>query len=175
MRVDEIQRHELNDYNLGGLSPPSEVVKKLKELNKDLELVWNDDDHRWEIYLVKGDAFSWQNSAPVLGSTITPGIADWLKKFDTSKAGALDTEDREKRYLEGLKIMLDSDAERKRKQQIESAYERRDVIHYLDRHFDNTRPGWIVKPEGPIIGKFNGKNVRLYKDPFRQTLFKGRF
>jgi len=160
--VDEIKKYDLRKFGLGALKPPEDVFKALCELNRDLELVWNEDDNRWEIYLVKGDTLYWQNSAPVLGSNITTGIKTWLQKFDTSKAGRLDNKDREKRFAEDLRLMLSNNVKKNQAKHKEFSYERKDIIHYLSRHFDNMKPGWISVP-GPAVGNFRGKTVRLYK------------
>ncbi len=176
MIVDLIKRCDLLDYNLGGLEPPADAARSLKELNKNLELVWNGDDHRWEIYLVRGDTLHWQNSSPVLGSTITPGIKTWLQKFDSTHAGKLDEDDRKKRYGESLRLML---ANRKRMEDArheEMAYERRDVIHGLARRFDNIKPGFIAVPEACVGITNEGKKVYAYKKNHvgKQTIFKGQ-
>jgi len=171
--LDLLKRHELSKYNMGGIEPPEDTAKSLKELNKNLELVWNKDDNRWEIYLVRGDTLHWQNSSPVLGSTITPGIKTWLQKFDTTRAGRLDHDDRIKRFGEHVRLILSNRQRRTANREIEQAYERRDVINYLNRHFDNPRPGWVAVPK--FVGVFQGKKIYAYKKGHigKQTIFKG--
>lgn len=161
MIIDEVKRCDLHKHGLGGHDPPSNVVAKLKELNKDLELVWNGDDTRWEIYQARGDTLYWQNSAPVLGLAITPGITDWLKKFDTSRGGRFDQQDREKQFLESLYEGLDKQAERKRKQQEDMEYGLKDVCKFAERALFGTKQ--VVMP-GPVVGQTGkGKSIRMYK------------
>lgn len=162
MIVDEIKRHELSKYNLGGVSPPRDATRALQELNKNLELVWNADDNRWEIYLARGDTLIWQNSAPVSGSLITAGIKTWLQKFDTTKGGQFDQQDLEKRYGESLRLMLSKRAKKEEAHHKELAYQRKDVCDYLGNFFDSHKSPFISVP-GPIIGTHNGKPVRLYR------------
>jgi ribosomal protein S20 len=162
MIVDKIERHEFKNYGLGGHDPPGETVSALREVNKNLELIWNQDDSRWEIYLSRGDTLYWQNSAPVTGLTITPGLKTWLQKFDSSKGGKLDQEDREKRYLESLYAGFDKLAKRRLVEKEETKREVSSVCKSAMGYMDNAKGNRIVVP-GPVVGMMNGKPLRLIK------------
>ncbi len=162
MIASKLSRREFPDYNLGGKEPPSEVVTKLASLRVPCEAVWNEDDNQWEVYrLLRKDTLTWQMSAPNKGPLITPGIATWIQKYDTSEHGKFDDEERVAEYTKyGFQASLDRMAEYKAKGLIEAKREVAEVSKYLARMVFGTRA--VVVP-GPPIGTHKGKPVRMYK------------
>lgn len=87
------------------LVPPQDVVDALQHHNDRLELIWNPDAGRWEIYQLKSrgvtraeDVLCWQMSAPTKGSGITTSIVPWLKQYDTTNGGMKSKEELEKEW-----------------------------------------------------------------------------
>lgn len=166
MIVDSLERRELSTYNLGGINPSKEVVEKLKEVDKRLEAIFDKDSGRWEIYLCKirgpttdEDKLYWQNSAPTCGGLITPAIATWLRKFDTSKGSRYDDEDRQKHFLEDLKIGFEKLEKLKQKNLEEQYYIQNDLTNYITRMAFGTKQVHVPIAVG-VTDK--GKTVRAY-------------
>jgi len=89
----EAERRIIEPVNIK-FKPPLEVIEALHRHDSALELVWNEDDNRWEFYRLKEkgpsreqDILHWQMSAPFDGSDIQPSIINWLRKYDTSEYG----------------------------------------------------------------------------------------
>jgi len=112
-----------------GVKLPDDVRRTLDEWNRThnvkLDILWDSESYTWQIYKIKSkgaipkeDVLCWQMSAPVKSTTITPGILDWLKKYDTSNNGYLDQDELRKNWLnawkkgkEKLKIKQEKEAE----------------------------------------------------------------
>ena len=87
-----------------GVKLPDDVRRAVNEWNRthsiQLDILWDAESAHWQIYRIKlkgvtsgDDTLHWQMQAPSEGTTITPGILDWLKKYDTSNNGYLDKEE----------------------------------------------------------------------------------
>ena len=116
-------------------NPPDEVIKELKRLSSDLELFWNEHDNQWEFYLLKqkgitsdNDILCWQMSAPTKGTSITVGIVDWLRKYDTANGGLLSKEELKKNWLEQWAEGRENRKKEMKKQLDEVAYVRQNLI-----------------------------------------------
>ena len=94
---------------------PHDVRTALDEFNKTahlpLDLVYNLDLNQWEIYGIKAkgvtaddDLLHWQMSAPTVGTAVTPGIIDWVRKYDTTNGGLLDEDELKTKWLSEFKI-----------------------------------------------------------------------
>ncbi len=159
-------RGDLHKYQLGSIKPPSNV-----KLPKGVELVWNDNIEKWQIYLVKKkvskslDELTWQIDVPFKGSDISPGIKYWLQKYDTTEGGKLDQQQLEKNWVETFKRVVIRDEERKEKQIEDRMYEVGHVCRFLERLAFGA-PQCVV-PAGPVVGinRRTGKTVRAYKKP----------
>lgn len=156
-------RGELYKYNLGRIKPP-----KL-DLPKNIELVWNEDIERWQVYKVqKGttlslDELTWQIDVPFKGSDISSGIKYWLQKYDTTEGGAKDLERREKDWLETFKEIRRTEHTRRENQIQEQMYEVGHRCRFLERLAFGA-PQCVV-PAGPVVGinRETGKPVRAYQ------------
>ena len=145
--------------------PSNLVLLKMYNFDKRLELIWNEDDNRWEFYRVKGygvtpdhDVLHWQISAPSLGVDITPGIIDWLKKYNSSICGTLDQEDIRKRWLENFQVSRVKLEHRKRAEMQEVA----DIAGDIAKRFYDRRVSQIAVPTTVGVNKNNGKPIRAY-------------
>lgn len=94
--------------------PPENVQIAFDEFNSqnpfEIIVLFDIDSDTWQFYNVKShgatkgdDMIHWQISAPTKGRYITPGIIDWLKKYDTSQRGFLDKDDLKKKWLNHFK------------------------------------------------------------------------
>jgi len=104
---------------------PDSVRKALDEHNKyhpvKLDILFDSDEtFSWQIYQIstKGvmsddDFLEWQMSAPKRGTEITPGILQWLKKYDTSNGGLLDRNELKKNWLKEWKSAKEKHAKEK--------------------------------------------------------------
>ena len=120
---------------------PSDVQKSLDEWNRTrpVKLALYFDEHStfsWQVYQVKktgavakDDTLHWQMTVPIKGTSITSGIFDWIKKYDTSQGGYLDRDDLKKQWLKHWKI-----GEEKQKKVKDS---RQDCIY--------NETGWLIK------------------------------
>lgn len=111
------------------LQPPKEVVDELKRLDKDLELIWNEDDGQWEFYRVTAraarrddDTLAWQISAPFKGSIITPGIVNWLRSKDSTEGGKLSKKELEDKFVKFVRTACYDEKQRKIKMAEEYRY-----------------------------------------------------
>lgn len=162
MIVSEVLRGVIRLHNLGKHTCP---VK----LEKGYELIWNEDDIRWEVYWIKKkgatpsqDLLVWQMSAPVKGLPITPGIKTWLQKFDTSKSGTLDLGQREKAWITMFKEIQRKDKVKRQKQLNETYYELGHICKWLGRYVEGQKQ--CVVPVATVgYDKRTGKYLRLYK------------
>lgn len=148
-----------------GIYPPKEVIEVLKRLNSSLELMWNDDDGQWEIYRIKQkgiipaqDLLHWQMSAPTKGTFITVGIVDWLRKYDTTKGGALSEEDLQNRWVKQFKEIQYNERIKHEKQDQELYYSWQEMINKI--------AGARKQISVPITVGFNkrtGKHIRAFE------------
>jgi len=175
MIVDSLKRYDSSLYGLGGKEPPKNVTDALHRIDKRLEAIWNSDDKRWELYIVSqpgvspgDDQLEWQNSAPTLGTNITPAIAVWLKKFDKSNGGFMDKDDMTREFKLGLFEGFDNQKKIKQKRADEWSYRMRDVVNFAQRAAFGTKQ--VVMP-GPVVGEIGGKKIRMYpKNPYRSII-----
>lgn len=91
----EASRHELQSFKT---FTDEVVLKALKDFDKDLELLWDDDNHSWQFYRVKThgvipsqDVLCWQVTPP--SNDINKSIVKWLQKYDTTNGGYKDQDD----------------------------------------------------------------------------------
>lgn len=161
MIVGEVERHELREHGLGGINPPKDVALALAEIRKELELIWNSDDNQWEIYRQYKGKLVWQNSAPVKGSEITPGIKTWLQKYDTSQGGVLGEEERRREFSFILKDVFAKEKRRRRERQEDVNYEVSSMSKWLMRFASGHRQ--VVVPAGIVGVTKEGKAIRAYK------------
>jgi hypothetical protein len=162
-----VRRALLSDFNLGAIPCPTAVSQLLR---KGFELVYNEDDLRWELYKIKhhggtlgDDILVHQMSCPVTGSTITPGISRWLEKFDSSAGGAKDDEQRQKDWQSTFNQCMENDKTRRKKLEDEIDYATEDAARYLSKVLDGQRQ--CVVPAGPPVGRNpkTGALIRPYK------------
>ncbi len=160
-----VRRALLGDWNLGSIPCPENI-----KLRKDYELIYNEDDLRWELYKVthKGaadsdDRLQWQMSCPVTGSTITPGISRWLEQFDSSEGGKKDDNQRQKDWLETFNFVMDVDKKRRQKLDDDLRYATKGASNYLMKVLEGHKQ--CVVPAGPPVGRNpkTGALVRPYK------------
>jgi len=148
------------------LHPPQDVVDALQKHNSSLELIWNPDATRWEVYQVKTrgairseDVLCWQMSAPTKGSGITVGIVQWLRKFDTTNGGMKSKEELEKDWLQFCrKLFREIEPDRVQKR-INNAIEcSREFIHDL-----STEKTGISVPTKVAYDTKTGKSIYAIK------------
>jgi len=160
------KRGELANYNLGGLTPP------LVELpRKNLELVWDRDDDRWQIYMVTPgttpsmDTMTWQISVPYKGSLVSKNIQFWLQKYDTTEGGKKDDDQRKQDWLDTFKWVREREHIKREKAFDDVCYESGHRAKFLERLAFGA-PQCVV-PAGPVVGinKKTGKPVRAYEKP----------
>jgi len=175
----EAYRHILTDESCVYL--PDDVRKALEVWNKihsiKLDILWDADSGHWQIYTIKQpgvtknmDLMHWQMEAPNAGTAITPGIIDWLRKFDTSNGGYLDQDEMRKNWLN---LWAKGKDKLKKKQQDEAddrAYGHKDMVHSF------TYDGGVPKPKVQIVvptcvGMNKGKKV--YAVPPKRRLIDG--
>jgi len=165
--VSLIKRRLLVEYNLGKYNPPSNI-----DLPKSVELIWNEDDTRWEVYKIQtsgavasDDLLCWQISAPSLGLEVTPGIKDWLQKYDTSKGGAVSTKRRQTDWLrmfQASQYRLDQRREAEHKELIYELSHRAKFLSQLISRGGKARNSVVVP--AMVVGRTaKGVPIRAYK------------
>lgn len=163
MIVSDIKRGELAKYNLGGLDPPDIELPR-----KDLELIWDADENKWQVYLVKKgtvpseDHLTWQMSVPYKGSHISKSFRFWLQRYDMSEGGKKDDEQIKKDWIETYKWVQRNHDIRKEKVIQEQLYEIGHRCRFLERLAFGAKQ--CVVPAGPVVGvnTKTGKPVRAY-------------
>lgn len=155
--------------------PPEDVVIKLKEFDSALELIWNEDDNRWEFYRVKKvgivpeeDLLHWQISAPESGTCITPGILDWLRKYDQTNGGFLSIDDLKDEWRKNYKRYIVIPEERRKKQM-------EPIMHEWDKVFHRYAVERVQIAVPKIIGmhKKTGKKILAVKKNKRKEKIIG--
>ena len=162
MIVDELDIDSvLGDYHLGGRDPPVEVSEKLLQMRVPIKAIWNSDSCKWELYRIDGNKLLWQKTAPK--GDLTTSIISWLQKFDSSKHGTRDDDERVKDFKFWFNhIRLNKDKEEKQAKKNEALYACRDINQYSKRLMGGNRQ--CVVPAGPVVGMLrSGKLVRDYK------------
>ena len=154
------------ENGLGGEAPPSDV--SLPTI-VPIELVWNKDQNQWEIYKLeeKGgipadDLLRWQMSVPFKGKMITPGIKDWIEKYDASEGGNKSVEQRQKDWIEMFKGVQERYDKMKNKIHEEVCYEVSHMSRWLGRYMDKGGKGYrqITVPHDNVVG-MNQKTGKL--------------
>jgi hypothetical protein len=155
----EAKRHIVKtNYTL-----PDDVQKRLQEWNREnfveLDLLFDEGTNKWQFYKVKAhgaipddDLLCWQMSVPVEGTGITPGVFDWLKKYDSSNGGLLDEDELKKQWLKNWKQAKDVQREQQEKKRDTLATAWEDVIKKL-----TTLRTQISVPR--TVGMKNGKPI----------------
>jgi len=134
----EALRHILTDES--GTHLPDDVRKALDNWNKihsiKLDILWDADSGHWQIYTIKRagvtasmDLLHWQMQAPNAGTAITPGILDWLRKFDTSQGGYLDQDEMKKNWLSLWRDGREKLKKREQNKADDRAYGYKDLIY----------------------------------------------
>lgn len=147
---------------------PDDVQRALKEWNRThsikLDILWDAETSCWQIYIIKlkgaipkEDTLHWQMSAPSEGTAITPGILDWLKKYDTSNNGYLEQDEIKKRWLETWKKGVEKLNLKKQKEAEDREYGYKDLI------FRGIGTARTQVPVGITVGfnKRTGKKIML--------------
>ena len=172
MIIDEVVRRDMPKHGLGlHRTPPASAVKSLEELDKKLEFVWNSDEAQWEIYRLttpginaSEDILNWQNTAPP--GEPTAAIKIWLQKFDTTKGGTRDSEDRERDYIKSIHQSLANQDLKKEKDKQEQYYELGHVCKYLGGMAMASKSPNIVVPEAVGVTQ-TGVPIRLIPPPVK--------
>lgn len=159
IKTESIRRILSTDYKL-----PDAVRRALDEHNKgspiQLDLLFDEMDNAWQFYLIKQkgvipdeDVLCWQMSCPNKGTGITPGVLNWLKKYDTSKGGLLCQDELRSNWVSEFKIANAMARKRKDNALAEIYYVRRQMMS----DFATQKTG-IAVPR--TVGICNGKLVK---------------
>ena len=112
MVVSKVRRGRLAEWGLGKHKPP-------EGLPKNVELIWNQDALRWEVYLLthKGaiscdDQLTWQMSTPFKRVVTLSEVKNFLQKHDTSEGGSVSLEERKRRWVQMFKDSNDREERR---------------------------------------------------------------
>lgn len=167
MIASHVKRGMMAKWGLGKHQPPTGLG-----LPKDIELVWNQDAARWEIYKLahKGavpddDILDWQMSAPQKGLPVTPGISTWLAKYDTTEGGNLSLKDRQDRWIQHFKDSNDREDKMRDDIRANASLEIGRMSKYLSHYetsFDGGKKHRIVAPITVGYNKKTGKAIRAY-------------
>lgn len=140
------------------IHPPSDVVKALKVLDSKLELHYDVDVDQWQFYRDKygNDELYWQMSAPHKGTSITVGLVDWIKKYDTSQRQSFDIDQMQKNFRKQVTSMCTKN--KKVHDSRVSEIER--IKKDIDHHFISRKTG-ISVPITIGVDKKTGKPIRM--------------
>lgn len=158
MIITTLKRREFPNFWLGGKEPPKVALDALKELDKQLELVWNKSENQWEIYRLKSpglspgeDTLYHQMSAPTKGTIIGAGIKTWLQKYDTSGGGLKDKDELVKQWFGEVKERNYRREQKAQKRRNEYYYNQNTILQFLIR--DPVSYPRILKPKRPKDAK----------------------
>lgn len=153
--------------------PPENVLKELKRSDSALELIYNTDKNRWEIYRVKckgvvpdEDILHWQMSSPETGTGIGVWIVNWLKQYDTSLNGLLSPDELRDSWLKQVRELEYKEFMQKEKQFENSCDSFKPLIDSLatdKKVFGPTRPKKFRLPVAVATHKKTHKRVYAFK------------
>ena len=159
---------------------PYDVRKALTEWNRThrvkLDLLFDELSNQWQFYRIKytgatvnEDTLHWQMSVPNRGTMITPGIIDWLRKYDQSNNGYLTEGELKKNWVIQWK-------ELKRKQQKDKDNELDSMAHGFKPIIDkvSTLREQIVVPITVGFNPKTGKKIMAVKKKPKGGILIGR-
>jgi len=162
MVIPKIRRALLAEWDLEETNPGI-------ELRSGYELLYNTTELRYELYKVTArgavksdDSLTWQISCPYTGKSITPGMANWLQKYDTSCGGKYDDDDRKKQWRRTFKETMERHAKKKELDKLEMKYSLRGASERVKKYLENSRQ--VVVPAGAPVGEtVQGKKIRPWR------------
>lgn len=159
MIVSKVRRGRLAKWGLGKHKPP-------EDLPKNVELIWNQDSLRWELYLLThrgaiscDDELTWQMSTPFKRVVTTSEVKNFIQKHDTSEGGAVSLEERQRRWVQMFKDSNDREERRDQKILDDAYYEVGHMSKFLGRLEEGLRQ--VVVPITVGVTK-EGKAIRAY-------------
>lgn len=145
------------------VQPPLDALNALRRIDSALELIYDIDADKWNIYRLKvrgavpdEDVLHFQMAAPETGVIITPSIATWLQQFDSTNGGMKDQDELRKGFMRFFFDQLELEEKQKQKRLNEISYSWKDLIQkaVTDRCA-------VAVPR--VVGMHRGKAIRAFK------------
>lgn len=155
MQLEEVRRRDLRKSGLQEKPLSKVTVDSLKELDIQLEYIFDIDSEQWHVYRVhrhgltkSDDILRFQVSLPK-NSEPSSGVKRYLEKFDRNPGGMKDADELKKEWLNQFKEMGRREREYKE-------YHKRELLY----HYDQVLDWWVTERKQVVVPKQVGFNTK---------------